>query len=206
MVQRKTVEGWGYNSPGFELNEEGDVSLMFCKPCKEFYSSESQQKELSSKYKGKFLEQANAFVKGTNTIKKNNFEIHLKSQNHKDAILRLKEQQILNQGGATYEQTETVKKESGNSGAPCQTLLKPMIQTLTSCQQTQLGKKVQLTHFICAKAKSFNSYAEFANFEKKFHNDNLGNGYLNDKSCAEIIKYISLSNRMKKITKPLNKP
>ena len=35
---------------------------MFCKPCKEIYSSESQQKELSSKDKEKFLEQANAFV------------------------------------------------------------------------------------------------------------------------------------------------
>ena len=111
MVWRKTVEGWGYSSLGFKLNEEGDVWLMFCKPCKEFYSSESQQKELSSKYKGKFLEQANTFVKGTNTIKKNNFEIHLKSQNHKDAILRLKEQQILNQGGATCEQTDSGERK-----------------------------------------------------------------------------------------------
>ena len=28
-------------------------------------------------------------MKGTDSIKKNNFEIHLKLQNHKDAILRL---------------------------------------------------------------------------------------------------------------------
>ena len=42
------------------------------------------------------------------------------------------------------------------------------------------------------------------NFEKEFRNVDPGNGYLNDKSCAEIVKYISLSNRMKKITKPLN--
>ena len=63
---------------------------MLCKPCKEFYSSESQQKEFSSKYKGKVLEQANAIVKGTNAIKKNNFKIDLKLQNHKDTILRFK--------------------------------------------------------------------------------------------------------------------
>ena len=60
-------------------------------------------------------------------MKKNNFEINLKSQNRKDAILRFKEQQILNQGVATCEQTETVDKESSNSGALGQTLLKPMI-------------------------------------------------------------------------------
>ena len=98
------------------------------------------------------MEKANAFVKETNAIKKeqlwhsfeyaerqikkNNFEIHLKSQNHRDAILRLKEQQIWNQGETTCEQTETVEKESSNSGAPHETLLKPMIQTLTSRQRT----------------------------------------------------------------------
>ena len=49
---------------------------------------------------------------------------------------RVKEQQILNQGGATCEQTETVKKESSNSGAPRKTLLQPMIQILTSHQPT----------------------------------------------------------------------
>ena len=42
------------------------------------------------------------------------------------------------------------------------------------------------------------------NFEKEFHNVDLGNGYLNDKSCAEIVKYISLSNGMKNFTKLLN--
>ena len=73
---------------------------------------------------------------------------------------------------------QTVEKESSNSGAPHQILLKPMIQTLTSHQWTQLGKKFQLAHFICAKVKSFKLYAEFANFEKGFHNVNLGNGYL----------------------------
>ena len=65
-------------------------------------------------------------------------------------------------------------------------------------------KKISTSQFICAKAKSFKLYAEFANFEKDFCNVDQGNGYLNDKPCPEIVKYISLSSRMKKITEPLN--
>ena len=42
-------------------------------------------------------------------------------------------------------------------------------------------------------------------FEKDYHGVDLGNGFLTDRAGAEIMKYISISQRIKNITKPLNK-
>ena len=59
-------------------------------------------------------------------------------------------------------------------------------------------------HFKCTKGKSFKSYETFGGFEKNYHIVDLGSSYLTDKMGAEIMKYISLSKRFKKITQPLN--
>ena len=39
---------------------------------------------------------------------------------------------------------------------------------------------------------------------KKTHDVDLGNGFLTDKAATEILKYISISQRIKNITEPLN--
>ena len=68
----------------------------------------------------------------------------------------------------------------------------------------RLGRKSQLVHFICTTGKSFKSHETFGAFEKNHHNVDLGSSCLTDKAGAEILKYISLSERFKKITQPLN--
>ena len=47
-------------------------------------------------------------------------------------------------------------------------------------------------------------YEKFAHFEKEFHKVDLGVGFLNDKSCHEIIIFLSNSTIREDVVKPLN--
>ena len=47
-------------------------------------------------------------------------------------------------------------------------------------------------------------YEKFAHFEKEFHKVDLGAGFLNDKSCHEIIIFLSNSTIREDVVKPLN--
>ena len=202
MVKKKTVEGWGFSCLGYEIDKSGEVMKIFCKPCREFYSLEKEQNELAAKCKGseKFLEQSNAYVNGTCVIKKVDFEKHLTFENHKKAVLRLREKQL-----SVSDQLNSAENSPTSArGAPKQSLLRPMLQKMTAAQRLQLGRKLQLAHFTSSNAKSFKSYSNFAAFEKKYHNVDLGNGYLTDKAGAEIVKYISISQQITNITEPLN--
>ena len=207
MVKLRTVQGWGFSCLEYEVNDEGEVNKIICKICREFYSTEQEQKKLANKYKvsEKFLQQANAYVNGSSVVTKVNFEKYLQNENHEIAALRLKENQILSQVA------EDTNKSSGNSsqnksstGTPKQTLLKPMIQGITATKRVQLGTKFQLAHFICTTGKSFKSNETFGTFEKNDHNVGLGSSYFTDKADIEIMKYISLSQRLIKTTQPLN--
>ena len=205
MVKLRTVQGWGFSCLEYKVNDEDKVNKIICKICCEFYSTKQEQKKLVNKYKGseKFLQQANAFVNGSSVVKKVNFEKHLQNENHEIASLCLKENQILSQVA------EDTNKSSGNSSqnkssTGKQTLLKPMIQGITAAKRVQLGRKFQLVHFICTMVKSFKMCETFGAFKKNYHNADLGSSYLTDKAGAEIMKYISLSERFKKITQPWN--
>ena len=80
----------------------------------------------------------------------------------------LKENQILSQVAEdTIESSGNSSQNKSLTGAPKQTLLKPMIQGITAAKRVQLGRKFQLKHFICTTGKSFKSYENFAAFEKK---------------------------------------
>ena len=57
----------------------------------------------------------------------------------------------------------------------------------------QMVMKFQLAHFIAIHGKPFKLYSDFANFEKEFHNVDLGNSYLSDTSCHESESYTILS-------------
>ena len=116
----------------------------------------------------------------------------------------LKENQILSQVAEdTNESSGNSSQNKSLTGAPKQTLLKPMIQGITAAKRVQLGRKFQLAHFICTTGKSFKSYETFAAFEmkllphskKNYHNVDLGSSYLTDKVGTEIMKYLSLSKR-----------
>ena len=91
------------------------------------------------------------------------------------------------------------------SGAVKQTLLCPMIQKTSAAQCLQLGQKFQLAHFVCANGNLFKLYKNFVKFEKDYHGIDLSNGFLTDKAGTEIIKYISISQRIKNIMEPINK-
>ena len=207
MVKLRTVQGWGFSCLEYEVNDEGEVNKIICKICREFYSTEQEQKKLANKYKvsEKFLQQANAYVNGSSVVTKVNFEKYLQNENHEIAALRLKENQILSEVAEdTNESSGNSSENKSSTGAPKQTLLKPMIQGITATKWVQLGRKFQLAHFICTTGKSFKSNETFGTFEKNYHNVGLGSSYFTDKADIEIMKYISLSERLIKTTQPLN--
>ena len=201
MVRKKTVENWGFQCLGYELDSEGEVSLIFCKTCREFYSSENEQRNLNAKHKSKkFADQNNVYIKGTSVVKKVNFEKHLKFEVHVTAALRLQEAEVVNQTSNDVSQKEPC---CSTSTVPRQSLLRPLIHRMTAHQHSQLRMKFQLAHFVCSTGKSFKSYLQFAHFEKDYHGVDLGSGYLNGSSASEIMKYIATSTRIKNITEPL---
>ena len=148
-----------------------------------------------SKYFFKFTG-ADVYVKGTKTVKLNNFRDHVtKSVSHQTAARRLGE--IRRESGST---TSTMT----NSGVPRQATVLTHMQKLSTRHFSQLTKKFQLAHFVVSKAKSFKLYSDIAKFEKDIHKVDLGDSYTSDTSCAEMVKYLSKSAVIKEITEPIN--
>ena len=77
------------------------------------------------------------------------------------------------------------------------------MQKLSTRHRSQLTKKFQSAHFIVSEGHAFNFYSKLAHFEKKYEVD-LGDSYVSDTACAEMVKYISKSMKVKNITKPLD--
>ena len=152
-----------------------------------------------SKVKGskKFIDQSNTYTDGTAVVKKCNFKKHLTHENHNTTAIK-RSFNIKVSSCCIY--TKEVP-----SGAVKQTLLCPIIQKTSAAQCLQLGQKFQLAHFICANGNLFKLYKNFVKFEKDYHGIDLSNGFLTDKAGTEIIKYISISQRIKNIMEPINK-
>ena len=53
-------------------------------------------------------------------------------------------------------------------------------------------------------ALNFNMYSKLANFERDLHKVDIGTSYTDHKPGPEILQYLSLSNRIQKITNLLN--
>ena len=87
---------------------------------------------------------------------------------------------------------------------PDQTSIVICVRGMKQKLKDQLVMKFQLAHFIAIHGKLFELYSDFANFEKEFHNVDLGNSYLSDTSCHEMLTYLSRSIITNNITKPLN--
>ena len=85
-----------------------------------------------------------------------------------------------------------------------QTFIVTSVRGMNQKLKDQLVTKLQLTHFIATHRKPFKLYSDFSNFEKEFHNVDLGNSYLSDNSCHEMLTYLSRSIITNNITKPLN--
>ena len=66
MPNRKTLESWGFSNLGYECNEFGEVTVIFCGTCREYYSTNAISSSLSTLIKS----QVDKFVSGTNVVKK----------------------------------------------------------------------------------------------------------------------------------------
>lgn len=155
-LQKKIVENWKFSCLGFETNAKDEVTLIFCKVCREF----SKIEDIKCRKKGVAKVSTETFVKGTSVIKKNNFHDHiLKSQTHATAVLRVSEKGKENNESSSSNVASTVA-----SGAPKQTTLMPYIQRINSQQRKQLISKMQIAHFTVSNAKSFSFYEKISKF------------------------------------------
>ena len=67
-------------------DEYGEVNLIYCKTCSEYYSSNNEVASSSNLIKA----QVDRFITGTDVIKKNNFSDHLKKiVSHLNAMIGL---------------------------------------------------------------------------------------------------------------------
>lgn len=184
MPNKKKVKSWGFSSLGFDCGEEGEVTKIWCKTCREFYSDSKNKTNanLNSFIKG----QQDKYVNGTSIIKKCNFSDHIKkSASHAQAIQRLNEKNVT----------------TGTSG---QKSIVNCVRSMGAQHKDQLVMKFQLVHFIAIRGKPFKLYEDFAKFERENHNVNLGQGFLTDTACHEMLQYLSRSIVLNNITKPLN--
>ncbi|XP_071958585.1 uncharacterized protein [Antedon mediterranea] len=196
MPSKKVVLKWGFDCLGYDVDEDDIVTKIWCKTCREFCEICEETPSMRARTGAV---KPDCFARGTSTIKKNNFQDHVKkSRAHEISVLRLTE---LNKMKETPMETS---RSAESSGASKPNTLMPYLQGMSLKQHNQLQKKFQLAHFLVGNAKSFKFYADMAEFEKKYHGVDLGTGYINDKSCREIVFYISESLKLEKITEPLN--
>ena len=76
MPNRKTVESWGFNNLGYESNEFGEFTVIFCKTYCEYYSTNAISSSSSTLIKS----QVDKFASRTNVDKKSNFLHHIKKE------------------------------------------------------------------------------------------------------------------------------
>ena len=92
MPSKKTVDNWGFLCLGYNIGDNGEVTLIWCKTCREFFHYENKN---AVHVKGIAAIGSETFIKGTATVKNNNFADHVKkSQTHATAVLRLAEDVI----------------------------------------------------------------------------------------------------------------
>ena len=142
------------------------------------------------------------WISGSKTIKKNNISDHLKANHHQSVVQILKERAA--EKSESSQITEAQKLASTIAvPSSSETSILTHFQQLNLWQTEQLLKKFQLAHFIIQNDLAFMKY-EFTHFKKEFRKVNFGVGFLNDKSCCEIIIFLSNSTITQNVVKPLN--
>ena len=48
MSNRKATENWGFNNLGLEFNEYGEINMICCRTCCEYYSSNNEVAQSSN--------------------------------------------------------------------------------------------------------------------------------------------------------------
>lgn len=163
-VQKKVVVNWKFDCLGYETNAGNEVTLIFCKVCREF----SKLENVTSRKKGCAKIASEKFVKGTSVIKKCNFHDHIiRSKTHAAAVLRLSDRDEDKNEDNEVSASSSSSSLTTPSGAPRQTTLMPFVQRLNALQRNQLVKKMQIAHFTTVNAKSFSFYGELSKFCKE---------------------------------------
>ena len=143
------------------------------------------------------------WISGSKTIKKNSVLDHLKPNYHQSAVQILKERAAEKSESPQINEAE---KLAATITAPSssETSILTHFQQLNLRQREQLLKKFQLAHFIVQNNLAITKYENFANFEKEFHQVDLGVGFLNATNCREIVIFLSNSTIKGNVVKPLN--
>ena len=151
----------GFKALGYKCNEEGEVTFVFYKTCREFYSDQRKHEVVGS---SAFIkDQVDKYVAGTSVMRKNNFSEHLK-----------KSMAHLNAAKGLSQPTET------EAPPPGQKTIVTCVRNQNKKLKDQLVMKFQLAHFTAIHGEPLKLYKNIANFEKQIHNINLGQSYLTD--------------------------
>ena len=135
---------------GYECNEEGEVTFVFCKTCREFYSDQRKHEVVGS---SAFIkDQVDKYVTGTSVVKKNDLSEHFKkSTTHLNAVKGLS------------QPTETEVPPPG------QKTIVTCVRNQNKKLKDQLVMKFQLVHLTAIHGERFKLYQNIANFEKQIH-------------------------------------
>ena len=124
---------------------------------------------------------------GTSVVKKNNFSEHLKkSTAHLNAV----------KGLSQPNETE--------APPPGQKTIVICVKNWNKKVKDQLVMKFQLVHFPTIHGEPFKLYQNINKFEKPIHNVDLGQSYLTETSCEEMLFFLSKSIVLENVTKLLN--
>ena len=124
-------------------------------------------------------------ITGMDIIKKNNFSDYVrKSASHQNAVNVL---------------SQPLETPSG------QTSIVHRVKGMNQKLKDWLVVKSPTSDFTAIHGKSFKSSSNIANFKKDAHNIDLGNSYLTDTLCLEMLHFLNKSIAKNNITKPLNK-
>lgn len=166
MPKKNVVESWGFSDwLEYEVTD-GLVSKVWCKVCINYYEEKQGSSSMNTGQAQMCDGQVDAYVKGTNIVKKCNAVTHFKSGNHVHAV---------------------------NSLHPVED--STIVQMLThwdTIKHQQMIKLFDIAYTVAYSEQSFQMFRTIALFEKK-HGVEIGDNYLHDKACQRFIGDISMT-------------
>ena len=160
----KTVKKWNYDWLSYE-QEEGTVTKIWCKICREFPEEATRQQHNGQK---QFVD-CEAYINGTNNVKICAVKAHSKSEGH-----------------------EAARKASVAACNPESTPIAKSFRVLKKEENDKLVKLFNVAYYIAKEEKPFRDFPTLVKFElKKQGVDHLTTAYHNDKACRNFVESIA---------------
>ena len=142
MVNKKTVLKWSSPDLGFKVNDDDEVTLIYCKSCHEFYRVAflPAREVLKTVW----------FVcgrDGTTVVKKS--EHVSESVMHQTAVLHLKEKLVIQPSVIGDDEPTSPAASASSSCHGTQTTPIPYVQKMNAHQKHQLCKKFSGLELVC---------------------------------------------------------